>query len=301
MFNIDKVSGQQPKKDLFLIFSIISLVLFSVLFVLLTLSYYQKRIKAISLSENRYLTTEWRLLHELKAQSDQKLMEKDKEIAELNRRYLELARGNASATELRQIEIQLQQAEEEREEILSNQVDTTAETGQEQDEWIADLLPSENRSAVTILLETQITLLEIKLNENQKYISELENERAELLAKQEKNSQEYMKKLTEKLTEIKKQSAEITGLKGILDDTLTDLKRKAQEKIDRPRMEDLNTLALIRAIINEQEIETDYPGLLEQLDRFMDTYGLQERQKGQRQAYAEAAKALDRKLDGSHP
>ena len=301
MFNADKVSGQRPKKDLFLIISIITLILISVVFLWLAMSYYQKRIKAISLSENRYLTTEWRLLHELKAQSDQKLLEKDKEIAELNRRYLELARGNASASELKQIEIQLQQAEDEREEILSNQVDATTEIDPEQKEWIGDLLPSENRSAVTILLETQITLLEIKLNENRKYIRELENERTELMTKQEESTGEYIKTLTEKNTRIENLSAEMTGLNKIIDDTLAELEQKAREEIDRPRMEDLNTLALIRALINEQEIRTDYPGLLEQLDRFIEVYGLQERQKGRREAYAKAAETLGRKLDDSSP
>jgi len=71
------------KRDLFPVVSSLALTL--VLAGVLSVAFfnYRNRMQDIVLSENRYLTAEWRLLQELKAQTDAELREKDQQINEL--------------------------------------------------------------------------------------------------------------------------------------------------------------------------------------------------------------------------
>lgn len=299
MHKNDKEIQPRPKKDIFLIISSLVLVLFTAVFLWLSLFHYQNRAQAISLSENRFLTTEWRLLQELKAQSDQKLLAKEKEIAGLTSRLLILERGNASRWEVRQIEIRLEQAKAEYEEILSQRLETNSEVDPQQKAWIAELLPAGTHSAVTKLLEKQIESLEIKQEESRLYIAELEQELAVLIAKHEDVTQEYISTVTEKLSQIKKLSATIEEYSQAAHAAFKHMTQKAEE-IDnraRPSIEDLGTRALVRAIINSPAIKTEYPDLLKAFDRYFEVYGLQERLEGQQEVYSSLAAIIAQELE----
>jgi hypothetical protein len=65
-------------------------------------------------TENRFLTTEWYLLQELKAQTDKKLQEKDVEIEALRRRYEDLKALNTAPDLLLAVEEELRRAQAER-------------------------------------------------------------------------------------------------------------------------------------------------------------------------------------------
>jgi hypothetical protein len=282
----------QAKKDSFLLISNIVLVLAAAIFIYIAFYSYQKRVEAITLSESRFLTTEWRLLQQLKVQTDQKLLEKELEIEELNRRYMKLAEGNASAWELRQFEIRIEQAKAEREEILSHSLAPTSETGPKQTAWLSELLPSGNQSVLTVLYQKQIEALKGRLQESSQYIELLEKKFA---ASNEKQKELYMNAIAEDLTRIKKLSAALTGTNDAIRSELEDMKHKAEEidEAAHPRIEDINTRALIRAIVSSASIRAEYPDLLKSLDRYFEVYGLGERLKGRKEAYIDTTKKLE--------
>ncbi len=63
-----------------------------------------------------------------------------------------------------------------------------------------------------------------------------------------------------------------------------------------PKIEDIKTRSLLRAIVSSPEIRNEYPGLLEDLDRYFTVYGRQEWLTGQKDAFrfmAETIKALE--------
>src|SRR5574340_67021 len=88
-------SQERPRKDHVLWISNLALLVFTLGFVWAAVSLYRGRITAISVSQSSFLTTEWRLLEQLKAQTDKELFQKDKEIADLYRLYMELIQKNA--------------------------------------------------------------------------------------------------------------------------------------------------------------------------------------------------------------
>src|SRR6056297_67440 len=107
MYEAKEEFKPQRNIDIHPIISNLVLLVFAAVFLWFTISAYEARIKAVSMQENRFLTTEWHLLQELKVQTDQQLLEKDQEIAKLRQQYLKLAQSNASSTELQQLKEKL--------------------------------------------------------------------------------------------------------------------------------------------------------------------------------------------------
>ncbi|MBN2445014.1 MAG: hypothetical protein JXJ04_26905 [Spirochaetales bacterium] len=289
----------RPKKELFIYFYLIVLLLFVTIFLWIIISHYKNQVKSISLRENRFLTTEWRLLRELKAETDQKLLEKEQEIADLSKRYLELAKESGSDWELRQIEIRLEQAKAEREKILSQQTDVSTQIDQEQKTWFAELLPTEKHSALIKYLQEQNDMLNEKIKEAELHITVLEKKMSDLNTKQETLTQEYTDTIADNLAEIKRLSALLIKVNQATLTALEAIKQKSPE-IDKPKppsIEELNTWALVRALIASPEIKAEYPELLTSLDQFFASYGLQEQHKGRREAYAVAETILRKLID----
>jgi len=145
------------KRDLFPVVSSLALTL--VLAGVLSVAFfnYRNRMQDIVLSENRYLTAEWRLLQELKAQTDAELREKDQQINELNDRYLRLVRSHASASDLGKIEDQLRQVKRERQEIEARRLDA-APTGMiaSDSALLKGPLSADNQSPLTGLLQKDL-------------------------------------------------------------------------------------------------------------------------------------------------
>jgi hypothetical protein len=276
----------RPKKDTFLIVSSALLLLFTGGFLWAAFSRYQNRIATISLSESRFVKTEWHLLQDLKAQTDQELLEKDQEIADLNRRYLSLVRQSATPAEIRQVQGLIEQAKAQRETILARRdlVSTesdpapsesgAAQTGASspnitgQDGWLTTVLPSAGSSVVTNLLRDRIAALESQLKESRGQSDELAKE-------------------------LSAEKARMTYLETTLKEGLASQERRAGE-VKPPDIEELDTRALVRAIVASPEIRAKYPDLLNSLDAYFAEYGSQERVAGRREAYASAADLLKR-------
>jgi hypothetical protein len=291
----------RPKKDLLPIVSNLVLVLLIVGVLSVAFYRYRSRMEEISLSENRYLTTEWRLLQELKEQTDEKLQEKDQEIAELNDRYLRLLRQNASPSAIRQVETRLQQAKVERAEIATRQAEAAAQQAESAPEapqsaaqdraWLRDLLPSENQSALTRLLQNRLETSEAERESQRRRIEELENSLIELDAAAAAIERSRALETAERQETVRALSSALEGLESAAIAAAADLEEKALggEVAEHPRMEDLSSLALVRALASSPEIRSEYPQLLDSLDRYLEIYGRLERREGRREAYTAAA------------
>ena len=274
----------RPKKDYLPVISNLTVTLLLVGVLSAAFYRYNTRMADISLSESRYLTTEWRLLQELKQQTDEQLQEKDQEIVELNERYRRLARDNASSSELRQIEIQLQQAKVERDEIATRRAEVqTEKPAAPEQTWMKELLPSESQSALAKLLQKRLETSEAERDSQRQRIEALEKAIAELDAAGRAGAAASALQIA-------------AGRETILRlaDALADIERKALEGegAEHPRMEDLGSWALVRALASSPEIRSEYPTLLDSLDRYLETYGRLERVEGRREAYSSAASVI---------
>jgi len=86
----------------------------------------RKRAETATLKDNRFLTTEWRLMRELKARTDQELRDKDREIDALRLQYLRGKGSGSSADLLAEIEAAMARAESERAAILASRTNPEA-------------------------------------------------------------------------------------------------------------------------------------------------------------------------------
>jgi hypothetical protein len=86
----------------------------------------RKQAEIAALTDNRFLTTEWRLMRELKARTDQELRDKDSEIDALRLQYLRLKGAGSSAELLADIEAAMARAESERAAILASRANPEA-------------------------------------------------------------------------------------------------------------------------------------------------------------------------------
>lgn len=285
----------QHRRDLFLIVSILGLALFTVAFIAVASSRYRKQVDEITLGESRYLTTEWRLLQELKAQTDELLRNKEIEIAELTERYKKLAQGNAPAWELWQFEARLRQARAEREAILDRQKKETDEQDIAERTISVENMPNRSQSVLTVLYKKRIKALELENREAQRHILALERELSSLGLKQEDVTLIYMKTVSDKSAEIRQLSDALKAFDAALGVAIEEMRRKsgdAQGDI-KPGAEEITTLALIRAIATSPSVRARYPELLASLDRYFELYAEKARTEGEQKAYADAAETVE--------
>lgn len=258
----------RPKRDTFLIMSSIALVLFTAGFLGVALSVYRNRVQSITLRESRFVRTEWHLLADLKAQTDQELLEKDQEIADLNQRYASLLRHSGSQGQLQQIQTMLRQAKAQRQAILTRRNAAEATNPSDERSWIAKLLPSANASAVSqLVLQSRVAALEAQLSKSRA--------QDKALAAELKRLNNGQAALQQAIAQNRRETVSSPG----------------------PSIAELDTRALVSAIIGSPQVRSVYPDLLASLDGYLATYALQERAKGRQRAYA-SVEALLARIDG---
>lgn len=266
-------------------------------------SYYQNKIDTVALDESLFITTEWHILQEMKAQTDQQLSEKDREIAALRRRYRELSLGSSDPAELRRLEEQLAQAREEREEIASRRFDAGKEAAPEEPEAASagtaeEPLPAEplpevlQRLSLSELLRKEIENLEIRLVESEAHNTLLREELTLIRAAYQNTAAENHR--------ISGAARELQGAVEALNHAREALERRRDEaEAPAPvRLEDLQTQTLLKAIAGAPEIKALYPALSEQLNGYLRVFALRQRLEGRREAYAEALEVLKPLRDG---
>lgn len=84
--------------------------------------YYQRASRMAVAFENRFITIEWRLLSQLKAETDRRLEAKDREIAFLRQQYQELVAGGGGDAERAEVNQAIEQAYAEREDLLVTRI-----------------------------------------------------------------------------------------------------------------------------------------------------------------------------------
>jgi hypothetical protein len=288
-------SNERPRRDHVLWISNLAVIVFTLAFLWAAFAYYRSRMTAVSVSPPSILTTEWRLLRELKSQTDQELFQKDREIADLYGRYIELIRTNAPSSELQRVSEQLSQAKEERSAILSRAAVPTAGTDSARNESLGLRLSSSNDLALTGLLQKQIAGLQAELDRSRAIIDALDRQRTSLLSTQQQAVQQYDDAASENRDQIRELSAALSKKDGEIRAALAALKQLAREAAPAapPGMEDLRTQALVRALVGSPQIRATYPDLVKSLDHFLDVYGQQQRREGQQDAYASAESILE--------
>lgn len=271
----------QKTRDPVLILSNILLLLITVVFLWVTFSYYQSRIQAVTLDENRYLTAEWQLLGELKAQTDKQLSEKEREIAELQRKYAELLRQNASDEELEQVQSQLKKARAEKDVILSQRV----QTGQKAE----GVNTAFDVSSVSALLEAEIKKLNQELEQSK---DRLESLRAELIHAETEHSQAVQNYSNE----IQALSSELNRYRTTHSSVVEELQQKSAilDRLRTPDIEEINTRVLLKAIVSSPTVRSEYPQLQAELDRYFQVLANQHILEGREAAYREAIELLER-------
>ncbi len=328
----------RPKKDPFLIVSNVALLLFTAGFLWIVITRFQDRISAISLSESRFLTTEWRLLQELKAQTDQQLAQKDQEIADLNSRYLKLVQAKASSSEVIQIKKQLAQAQAERQAIIAREIaqnsdpanapqktspqQATAEQptaplspsqpvpsrqassqqtlagqspqGTAEGTLISELLPATGASALVRILQQEVESLRTQLDDSRLQTGELQAEISAADSQYKSTVGRLSDELSKTRSQVESLSSAITKLENEIQNASTAVAQKATEGRPQPStdLRDLETWALVRAVVSSPAVRAQYPNLLSALDEYFRAYGLQQRSEGRQEAFSTAESIL---------
>jgi hypothetical protein len=244
---------------------------------------YQEQVRTATLEESRFVTMEWNLLQQLKAQTDRQLSEKDQEIADLRRRYQEALRTDSDTEERNALQAQLAQAEEERRSIVSQRLETT-DARTEADEADAsdapdrsdalpnlDALVSNNATPLVEALRTQMTALRAQLAERDVRIDNLQDEIEQL--------QSVLS------TPPNTSSVRPTVIATVQGD------RHPPPPLDTVEL--LNTRALIKAILSTPEVRSEYPDLTQRMDRYTESVETRARQDSREQTLESAATAIE--------
>lgn len=284
-------------------------------------THFRESARAAALNDNVFLTTEWRLLMEMKNRTDRLLQDKDQEISDLRSRYEKLKRESPYSKLLAALEAQIQRAEAEREGILTARFSPAAVSdpaaGLPPAAAAQDpASPSSPALAPSLLLRSTDTPVAELLRGQ---IQSLEREVAvtrQAANLQEKELGDLRKRLEEALAgqaasvpapgqgapgqavpgqAIPGQAipGQAAAVLGILEQNRNAL--PATEAV--LSLTDIKTRSLLRAIVRTPAIRAEYPDLMESLDRYFSLYGSAESLKGKREAYDEALAAVQALLD----
>ncbi len=218
--------------------------------------------------ENRFLTTEWYLLQQLRAQTDAELTRKNQEIESLKQLYEQLKAGNNSTNDLDKVEAQLKAAENIREEMLTQSVKSGLHPS------LSAVMPSEastGQESGTDLRQSQAILL-------------LQQQVDELRARAETAEAAVV--------DLKRQQPGRTAIP--LSRALETLEngKASLGPVPQPTVAELKTKALIRAILSSSDVKKQYPELLGAFDGYLDSYGTREYARGRVTGYTEAAQSV---------
>jgi hypothetical protein len=261
-------------------------------------AHYRRRSAEAALGDNRFLTTEWRILQELKDKTDRVLRDKDREIENLRLRYRTLQRQKASTALLEALEAELLRAESERQAILAARFSPASfSAGSEAvpaPGAPASSAPAARASegAVAELLRDRIRKLEEEAAANRRdaeaRMSELERLRGDLTAARPPEG-------TGNGTAYPESGTAEMPVKSGMEDALLALLESGRDSLAGTdpvlSLADLRTRTLLRAIVRTPAIRAEYPDLADSLDRYFDLYGTAERIRGRREAYEEALSA----------
>lgn len=324
-----EVDSAQPltphRRDRFLLFSNLGLVVFCAVFLFAAFSRYHDRVEEISLSDNRFLATQWSLLQELKSQTDQELIQKDQEIADLSRRYTMLVRTNGSEAELDQLRTRLQQAESERERIASEQSNavTSANASSTTDTptsstpdaspsasgeasgatppapgdanaWIQNLLSIRPPLATDSLLQQRLKDLDAQVRVARNETDRLNQQVGELNVQLSQEKTSSRQALADAQAEVDALRASVADLKRAVRAATDKMHGNATESsaAGAITIDDLNTRELVRALIGSPSIHAAYPNLLTDLDKYLADLERSGRMKGESEAYSTDAASL---------
>lgn len=255
--------SKKHKAERFFLFS--NTILFACALSTLGAAVYRHRhgIEKETLNDNRFLTTEWHLLQELKEQTDKMLREKDGEIALLRAKYHESRTQNISPSELLKLEAELRRAENERAEILAARLSARPPTFTPS----ASVARATGRESATARATT--TPLSVLVAEDK--------------------AGDSVEKASPSTTEpVAGSNPQSRAGSGETIDVIAGALEKKIAEIDAeppPQLESIRTRALLRALVSSPAIRAEYPDLLDALDRSFGDYGRQEWLKGQKAAY----------------
>ena len=276
---------------------VLNLVLFIVAFTAFALfsRLYQTRMEAISGEENRFVTMEWELLQELKRQTDLKLLEKDREIADLRRQYRQLIQQNASEKTLRELELRITIADSERETIIANDPAPGDETSPVASFFTGTGSSSADPVSLTTLMAARIETLTAQLRERHVYARTLQEQVLSagmqpetIVPGEEKEWQERDRRLADyeqTLTDAKRLLAATRQRLGEILDENRDTAKKPVEQLE--------TWILLRAIASSPAIRSEYPDLAGSMNDYLESFAKKERAAARAEAYRESLEALD--------
>lgn len=251
---------------------------------------YDRRSTDVTVGTNRYLTMEWHFLQQLKAQTDQQLSEKDREINALWKSYNNLKMQDGSSGLLTRLETELQAALKERDDILAAKLTISTDDRPTASTPVLSRTAVEPTNVATGVLEKRIAVLEAQLDQSRQRTAEAEAElarlRADTLAARAVRETPRVSD-----SESATRTAQMQSLLSLLD-----LKRAALGGQPAMSFADIKTRSLVRAIVSSSAVSATYPDLLQSLDHYFEVYGQQERLRGQLDAYAaimESVKAME--------
>ncbi|MEX2444309.1 MAG: hypothetical protein WD492_11920 [Alkalispirochaeta sp.] len=253
---------------------------------------YREQIRTATLEESRFVTMEWNLLQQLKAQTDQQLSQKDKEIAELRRRYQEALRTDSNAAERDALQTQIRRAEEERRVIVSQRLETNGttsdaapmETESDVQETSAvlpnlDALVRSDATPLMDALQIQLTSVRTQLAERDSRIDFLQDE---------------IERLQNVVSEVRERSSVPPAVvQAVERSTEAITTSEAAETAPMDTVDLLNTRTLIKAILSAPEVRTDFPGLVDRLDQYTATVESRAHRDGRTQSLHVASTAIE--------
>ncbi len=284
------IKARHPRKiDLPLFFLNAFLLVLTVGAIAISNENSHKHTNATTLRDNIFLTTEWRLLKELKDRTDRLLYDKDKEIEELRNRYRSLQSQKAAPSLLEAIKDELAKAETERDAILTARLLPGSTAISSANPELVPAVPARlSDSSLTALLRDKIRALEEELAMGRRDAEAILKERDGLLRQLESSSaQQSARSLPPESPAQPNADAYLELLQGKMD--------SLAGKEPALSLSDIRTRTLLRAIVRTPAIQSEYPALSADLDRYFQVYGEAERYKAVRDSYEELiqdAKAL---------
>jgi hypothetical protein len=216
--------------------------------------YFRQNTAVQTARASRFLTMEWNLLQELKEQTDKQLMEKDREIAALRQQYNQLiARGGTNA-DLSVLEEQLAAAEAERDIIVRDRIEIAQPPSASQ----ARRPTGEESSVVAERLQAEVDQLHREL-------------------------QELRERATDRLAALERYENAVSSSSTGSVSTVPEL----------PTMEMINIRNRLRAVLSLPDVRREYPELMTNLDRYMETLESRARQNGEESTLEEASAEIE--------
>jgi hypothetical protein len=274
------------KVDRPLLFLNAFLLLLTVGSIIISDAHSRRTAQAAALNDNVFLTTEWRLLKELKDRTDRLLIDKDREIEELRKRYQTLQGQKAAPLLLEAIEAELAKAESERDAILSARLLPGSTAAAAANPVLVSAAPARlSDSSLTALLRDKIRALEEELASGRRDANAILKERDSLQLQLEAS-------LAQPGAPSRPQESPAPP---DADAYLALLQKKRDELAGTApalSLSDLRTRTLLRAIVRTPAIQAEYPSLSADLDRYFQVYGEAERHKAVRDSYEELIAAM---------